>query len=250
MSEEFIAPETGAEQPAAPALVEAPVSEAQVAPEAEAPEAPPQENKAKERLSLRFSELTSQRETARQEAAREREEKEYWRQQALSRQEEAPQYDDGYVDHDIDGRVERALEARLQRQTEQETQNAFNKSVLDLRTTLLESGLDGAALIATGANDVPFTRAMFDALSVSEQPAAIADHLGRNPGEASRIAALPPVQQGVELARLEIRLASQSPRTTNALPPPTLVGARGVASSDPNGMTMEQYIAARTSGKI
>lgn len=254
MSEEFTAPETGAEQSAAPQPVETPVVEAQVAPEAPvAEEAPPQESKAKERLSLRFSELTSQREAAKQEAERQRREAEYWRQQALAAQQpQEPAYGD-YDDQggpvDFDSAIERALEAREQKRREQEAQNAFATQVQSLRTTLLESGLDGAALIASGAEDIPFTRPMFDALAVSEHPAALADHLGRNPTEAARIAGLTPAQQGVELARLEARLASQ-PRTTSAPPPPSTVGARAVASSDPTGMTMEQYIAARASGKI
>jgi hypothetical protein len=245
MSEENAAPETVAEAPAVVQPAEqAPVAETQTAPEAPAAEAPPpQENKAKERLSLRFSELTSQREAARQEA-------EFWRQQALSRQQEpepSQYYDDG-GDPDIDARIERAVEARLQREAEARAQKAQHETVQTLRTTLLESGLDGAALIASGG-DVPFTQAMFDALTVSERPAVIADHLGRNPQEAARIAALSAAQQGVELARLEARLASQ-PRTTNAPPPPSTVGGRALASADPSSMSFEQYKAARESGQI
>lgn len=250
MSEEFTAPATGAEQPAA-TQSEAPVVETQ-APVEQQPEAevPPQENKAKERLSLRFSELTSQRETAKEEARRNAEEAAYWRQQALTRQ---PAYEpdtsqDYDGDPDIDARVDRAVEARLAREAQARAQNEQRDRVQTLRTTLLESGLDGAALIASGA-DVPFTQAMFDALTVSEQPAVLADYIGRNPKEGARIAALTPAQQGVELARLEVRLASQ-PRTTNALPPPSTVGGRAMASLDPKSMSFEQYKAAREAGKL
>lgn len=251
MSEEVAAPETGAEAPAAaPEQTAAPVVEQ--APETQPEEAPqpPQENKAKERLSLRFSELTAQREAAKAEAQAKAQEAEYWRQQALSRQTyQEPAYGEeegGY--QDIDVLVERALESRLQKQAEADAQKARHEQVQSLRTTLLESGLDGAALIASGG-DVPFTQAMFDALTVSEQPAVLADHLGRNPKEAARIAALSPAHQGVELARLEARLATQ-PRTTSAPPPPATVGARAVASGDPSTMTFEQYKAARESGRL
>lgn len=250
MSEEVTAPETVAEPAAAPE--QSAVVEAQAPAETPEAEAPPVENKAKERLSLRFSELTAQREAARQEAQAKAQEAEYWRQQALSRQSYEPEYahdDDSPFDpQSIDAAVERAVEARLRREAEQKAQNARNEQVQSLRTTLLESGLDGAALIASGA-DVPFTQAMFDALTVSEQPAILADHLGRNPKEAARIAGLSAAQQGVELARLEARLASQ-PRTTSAPPPPSTVGARAMATDDPRGMTMEQYKAARESGRI
>lgn len=250
MSEEVTAPATVAEPAVAPEQSTAPEvqAEAPATPEP-APEPPPQENKAKERLSLRFSELTAQREAAKQEAQRAAQEAEYWRQQALSRQTYEPEpshYDDGA--QDIETLVERAVEARLKREAEAKAQKAQQEQVQNLRNTLLESGLDGAALIASGA-DIPFTQAMFDALTVSEQPAVLADHLGRNPEEAARIASLSPAQQGVELARLESRLATQ-PRTTSAPPPPTTVGARAAASDDPRGMTMEQYVAARASGRI
>lgn len=245
MSEEMTAPETVAEPAIAPEQTAAPEAVTEAQQPAEQTEAPPVENKAKERLSLRFSELTSQREAAKAEA-------EYWRQQALNRQsyEPDPAYDDNspFDPQSIEAAVERAVESRLQREAETRAQNARQQTVQQLQTTLLESGLDGAALIASGA-DIPFTQAMFDALTVSEQPAVIADHLGRNPTEAGRIAALSPAQQGVELARLEARLASQ-PRTTNAPPPPNTVGTRAVASTDPAGMSFEQYKAAREAGRI
>lgn len=245
MSEELTAPETGAEA-LAPAPVEAVTPEAPEAASAEAP----LENKAKERLSLRFSELTSQRESAREEARRSAEEAAYWRSLATSRTHEpepSHEYDPGNP-ASIEAAVERAVEARLQKEAEAKAQNAQRETVQTMRTKLLESGLDGAALIASGA-DVPFTQAMFDALTVSEQPAVLADFLGRNLSEAARIAGMPPVQQGFELARLETRLASQ-PRTTNALPPLPTVGGRAVSDADPTSMTFEQYKAARESGKI
>lgn len=257
MSEELAAPATVAEPAAMPEQTAAP--EVQAAPEQQpeaTPEQPPAENKGKERLSMRFSELTSQREAARQDAERAKQEADYWRQQALSRQQQHqdPDYSLGN-DYDpadpasLDAAVERAVEARLQRKAAEEAQNAQLTKVRTLQTTLLESGLEGAALLATGADHIPFTQAMFDALTVSEQPAIVADHLGNNPAEAARIAALPAAQQGFELARLDARLASQ-PRTTSAPPPPATVGARAIASGDPSSMTMEQYKAARESGRL
>lgn len=251
------------EQDAAPATVaEAPVTEQVVTPEvlAEAPEAgaeveavPVVENKAKERLSLRFSELTSQREAAKEEAQRHAQEAQYWREQAMSRQQayEPEPAQEGYDPNDPQSfytAVDRAVEARFQRETQAQETRSMNEKVQTMRTTLLESGLDGAALIASGA-EIPFTFAMFEAISVSEQPAQLADHLGRNPDEAKRIASLTDARQGVELARLEARLASQ-PRTTNAPAPPNTVGGRAIASSDPTNMSFEQYKAAREAGRI
>ena len=252
MSEENTAPVTGAETPAA-APVEAVSTDVQqqaapVTPEGQ-PTEPPVENKAKERLSLRFSELTNQRKAAEERAEQTAREAEYWRQQALSRQSYEPAYeDDGQDGGDINAIVERAVEARLRREAEAQAQNAQRQTVESLRTKLLESGMEGAALIATGEGH--FTQAMFDVLAVSEQPAAIADHLGRNPAESARIAALTPAQQGVELARLEARLATQQPRLTSASPPPPTVGGRAVATVNPAAMSFEQYKAAREAGQI
>lgn len=252
MSEAPTAPETVAAPPVTPEPVAAPETQAETTPEpVEAPPSPEEEAqraKAKERLSQRFSDLTAQREAAKAEAERARQEAEYWREQA--RRAPAQDYHDGNYDQgdDIDARIERAVATRLEREAQARAQMAQQTQLETLRSTLLESGMEGAALLASGG-DIPFTEAMFHALTVSEQPAAIADFLGRNPGEADRIARLHPAQQGLELARIETRLASL-PRTTSAPPPAPTVGGRAVASDDPRNMSMAQYMAARDAGRI
>lgn len=236
MSEEFTAPETEPTVVVQPDANAAPIDgEAQPgAAEGEGGDAtaeqPPPENKGKERLAMRFSELTAQRdaERARADAA----------EAALHRQPPPPQpiepeYDDGepvaLTPAQLDALVERKFQEREQKATQQQAQDAQAKQTKTLQDKLYESGLEGAVLIASGA-DIPFTHAMIDALSVSEQAAQVADHLGRNPGEAARIAALAPQLQGYELAKLEGRLASQ-PKITNAPEPPSTVGARGAPAS-------------------
>lgn len=221
MSEELSAPETGAEEPAvAPEETAAPQAEApEQQPEAEAE---PQEDKKPDRVAKRFSELSGQRDAARQEA-------EYWRQQALARANEtAPAQEDEpenpHISDAIQAAVQRALNEERQKAAFIETQNAQAEKARSLVAKLYESGLEGAVLIASGA-DIPFSQPMIDALSVSEHAAAVAHHLGTNPQDAARIAALAPQLQGYELAKLESRLASQ-PKTTSAPPPPPTVGAR------------------------
>lgn len=239
MSEEITAPETGAETTA---VVEEAAVETPVEVQAETPPVVETEEKKPDRVAKRFSELSSQRDTARQEA-------EYWRQQALARQEPAQEeYDDPYSPDAIKAAVRAAIAEERTTLTKQQAQQAQAEKAETLRSKLFESGLEGAVLIASGA-EVPFTQEMIDALAVSEQAAQVAHHLGVNPQEAGRIAALPAHLQGYELAKLESRLASL-PRTTNALPPPTTVGSRATASMDPSGMDFEQYKAARESGRI
>jgi hypothetical protein len=202
------------------------------------------ENKGQQRLQARFSELTAKIRAA-------EEEREYWRQLATRAPEPEPSpedYADPYSPEAIQAVVQRTLQTERQNMAAHEAQKAQAERNEAVRTKLFESGLEGAVLIATGAN-IPFTPAMIDAVAVSDNGAHIADHLGRNPQEAARIAQMPPHLQGYELAKLESRLASQ-PRLTAAPPPPSTVGARAAASHDPAGMSMEQYIAARNAGQI
>lgn len=223
MSEELTAPETGAETPAvAPDQPVAPVVEA----EAETPQAeePAQEEERKpDRIAKRFSELSQARDRAREEA-------EYWRHQALTQQQPEPEpaqdeYGEPAISAEaIQAAVRRVIADERRQDAERTAQNARAEKAKGLQAKLYESGLEGAVLIASGA-DIPFTEAMIDALAVSEQAAQVAHHLGANPQEAARIAALPPQLQGYELAKLEGRLASQ-PKTTSAPPPPSTVGAR------------------------
>jgi hypothetical protein len=225
MSEDFTAPETGADETAVVDQVETPVVEAEAAetPPAEEPEKKP------DRVAKRFSELSGQRDAARQEA-------DYWRQQALARPAQAePEADPAQIGENpfspdaIQAAVERALTEERRKDADRQAQTAAADKAKSLQAKLYESGLEGAVLIASGA-DIPFSQAMIDALAVSEQPAQIAHHLGTNPAEAARIAGLPPQLQGYELAKLEGRLASQ-PKTTGAPPPPSTVGTRGAPST-------------------
>jgi hypothetical protein len=223
MSEE-LAPVVTTEEPAAVVQPSAdtPVTEAPpeaAAPEAEVPSEPPaQENKGKERLQARFSELTARIREKEEEAA-------YWRERAESAPAQDEYGDNSYSPEAIQAAVQRALAEERQNAAQRDVQNAQAEKARGLQARLIESGLEGAVAIASGA-DIPFTAAMIDALSVSDQAAQIAHHLGTNTQEAARIAALPPQLQGYELAKLESRLASQ-PRTTSAPPPPPTVGTRG-----------------------
>jgi hypothetical protein len=51
--------------------------------------------------------------------------------------------------------------------------------------------------------------------------------LGKNPTEATRIAALSPVQQIKEIGKIESKLATTTPKITNTPNPPSTVGGGG-----------------------
>lgn len=97
------------------------------------------------------------------------------------------------------------------------------------------------------------TMPMMDAVQASEDPIPLLSHLAKNPGEAARIAALPPSSALVALGRLMSQLEGASPAgsppaapaITQAAPPPSarVSGARNVggAKTDPFAMSTDQF---------
>jgi len=84
--------------------------------------------------------------------------------------------------------------------------------------------------------DVPVTADMFDAALSGDHLGDILYHLGKNPAEAARIAALPRTAQIREVGALEARLTADSntPPATNAPPPPSRVGSGANPPSKPD----------------
>lgn len=263
MTEEAAAPQPEAEPIVAPEQQPAAQPEANVQdqppPEGEQPaDQQPVENKGKERLTQRFSELTGRARAAeeRAEAAERRAAAIEARQPQYQQQEGPPdpsqyemgEYDPRFVQDAISHGIRATLAEERRQQSAAAAQSQRAMTAQTVSEKLLQSGLEGAVnlVMDTSARVTP---EMVDALARSEDAPRLADHLGRNTAEASRIANLPPHLQGYELAKLESRLASL-PRTTNAPPPPNPVGGRATATVDPKNMTMEQYKAARESGAI
>lgn len=97
-------------------------------------------------------------------------------------------------------------------------------------------------------HQTPISEAAADLIADSEKGAEIAYWLGKNPTEAVRIYDLPNHLQGAEIARIEARLSTVSPRkTSNApTPPPVLNGQSSPGAKDYNSMSMAEYAKART----
>jgi len=104
---------------------------------------------------------------------------------------------------------------------------------------------------------LPVSPAMADAITESDNPAAIAYYLGQNPEEAARIAALQPAGVARAIGRIEAQIESKaSPaaetqrqpeqKTVTQAPPPvtTLSGAPAVVKSI-DDMSMAEYDAER-----
>ena len=86
--------------------------------------------------------------------------------------------------------------------------------------------------------------AMATFVAESDKGAEVAFYLAQNEREATRIARLSPLHQGIELARLEGKL-SVAPQirkvSTAPSPPPTVTGNPSPASRDPHEMSQAEY---------
>jgi hypothetical protein len=100
--------------------------------------------------------------------------------------------------------------------------------------------------------DLPITDAMARTIQESDNGPELAYFLGKNPGEAARIAKLSPFLQAKELGRLEAKLPQEAPKKTSSAPEPiTPVNARGSQpvydTTDPRStkqMSTSEWIAA------
>ena len=94
--------------------------------------------------------------------------------------------------------------------------------------------------------DLPITQTMAQSLVEMDAGADVAYHLGKNPQEAARIAALPASRQLIELGKLEASLSFNAKTVTKAPPP---VGSQVTGGATSGGlsdkMSVKEWIAAR-----
>lgn len=101
------------------------------------------------------------------------------------------------------------------------------------------------------SDEVPVTPAMGDLIKTSDVGADVAYHLGQNRGLAAQIAKMNPLEAARAIGRIEASLQMPKARTeTNAPTPISPVRGSGGASLNADKLSMEDYIAARRSGKI
>ena len=67
---------------------------------------------------------------------------------------------------------------------------------------------------------IPYTQAMADAIVGTDTGLDIAYYLGKNPGEATRIAGLSPIQAAKEIGKLEVKLSQPSGKKVSAAAEP------------------------------
>ncbi len=124
---------------------------------------------------------------------------------------------------------QKAAELLEKRERERETAKQ-NDSFEERAEKVAEKYPDFDAVVKNPS--LPISDSMAEYIRLSDQGPDVAYHLGKNPGEAARIAQLTPVAAARELARIEGELAAKpKARLSNAPEPITPVGNRGRAST-------------------
>ncbi|CAO3372882.1 hypothetical protein [Azospirillum argentinense] len=146
------------------------------------------------------------------------------------------------------------LIAQAKHQLRQELTQAEREKAQEQEATQVATGWRAQVDAAKGkygdfeavAFSAPISESVAHMVAASDVGADLAYHLGKNPDEARRISALPPVAAARELGRLEAKLsAAPPPKQTQAPPPVPTVNGRGTPTRDPNAMSYEEYKAMR-----
>lgn len=155
--------------------------------------------------------------------------------------EDYESYLEALVDWKSDQKISQREQVRERQTSEQQKVSAFQEQVARAR----EQYADFEAVAFNPS--LPISEHMQAVILDSDQGAALAYHLGKHPGEAARIAQLPPMAAARELGRIEATLqAPAAPRRASSAPEPiTPVGTREAASRDPSKMTTEEWMAWR-----
>lgn len=181
----------------------------------------------------RIDDLTRQRREAERQA-------EYWKARAIQ------SVDPNTLEYE-EGIAERVSQRHRQEQadTAKETAGQLAVEAFTYRETIAREKFADYDVVARNPN-VSITPAMAEIIRDSDVGPDLAYHLGKNPTEAARIAALPSTRQAVELGKLEARVTAPKPLPKQ--PPPPVSPVSGVAAGgtkDPNEMSMAEFKAWR-----
>lgn len=208
----------------------------------------------KKGVQKRIDELVRQREDKAREA-------EYWRQQALQKAPERPETPtqptgkptvesyDSYEEY-LDALSDWKVDQRLKQQQEQAAQTQREQSLEQKQAQFHQKA---AAFEAEDFQEIafnptlPISDAMRDVILDSDKGPELLYHLGKNSGEAARIATLNPVQAARELGLLEAKLSLPKAKTKSSAPPPIppIGGGGEPPTADPMKLTPDEWAAQR-----
>ncbi|QWP79224.1 hypothetical protein J5226_12905 [Lysobacter sp. K5869] len=212
----------------------------------------------------RWSDVNAARRAADQAA----QERDYWRQQAMGQQpaQSPPQqqpttagprptreqfdFDEAaYEDAVYEWRRTQEV-AKEQQGKALETAQQVQARFAAAQATFAEATPDYEDVVMNP--DLQVTPQMAGALAQSDIGPQIAYHLGQNPAEAARIAALAPLQQVLAIGRIEAQLAAKGAapkppkpkQTTSAPPPPPSAGGSAPVKKAEADLTDEERVEA------
>lgn len=155
------------------------------------------------------------------------------------------------LDDYINSRLEQGFKQRDEQERNARAQAEFQKRTAEVRAA--NPDYDDVVL----SSDAPVSEALGRALLTSEQGPAIMYQLAKNPEELARLSALPPVDVGREIGRLEAKASvvaspkknPNAPLARKPAPAPiSPVTARGQSNVKPvEQMSYEEYSAWRES---
>lgn len=147
--------------------------------------------------------------------------------------------------------IQKNQEAAIAKQREQQRATVMNE-----RQRTLAQKIDAGRVkyhdfdMVINNPSVPISQTMTESLVDAENSADIAYHLGTNIEEARRIASLAPIQQVMEIAKLDLSLGKK-PKTTNAPPPSEPVrAATSDGVIDVDKLSTDEWLKLRNAGKI
>jgi len=141
--------------------------------------------------------------------------------------------------------VEKEREAKTREAQARQEQETLARKVTEQTEKARQKYADFDEVVVHNP-DLPITQTMAQSLVEMDQGADVAYHLGKNPQEAARIAALPASRQLIELGKLEASLALNAKKVTQA-PPPVSSQVTGTAGGGglSDKMSVKEWIAAR-----
>ncbi|NUB07016.1 hypothetical protein FW320_12630 [Azospirillum sp. Vi22] len=167
---------------------------------------------------------------------------------AAPKPEDFPTYDAFLIaqaKHELRQEMTQAEQAKVQEQQAKVQEQQASQVATNWRTQV-DTAKGKYADFEAVAFSAPISEPVAHMVAASDVGADLAYHLGKNPDEARRISALPPVAAARELGRLEAKLsAAPPPKPTQAPPPPPTVNGRGTPTRDPNAMSYAEYKAMR-----
>lgn len=144
--------------------------------------------------------------------------------------------------------AERRVEARFSQQTQQSSQQKLAEQFSARERDYATKHPDYIESVQGLGAVVQFSPEQLEVIGHSEHGPALVHHLANHLDEAVRIAHLPPHLAAAELARLEVRVSAPKTQPVSKAPAPVpTVGGGATVTKDPERMSVEEWLAWRTS---